>query len=118
MDQNIATAMSDMYITADTNQKSKEEYATRDPPTVDSHIQMVPLRHCKVCASINMSINDSMMSLKLHHMSSYSHIKLALFETTHACRLSTSSGMARALTMWLAGGALRNTRKRTMRMPT
>lgn len=75
MDHNIATAMSDMYITADKNQKSKEENVTEDSPKVDSHIQMFPLRHCKVCASINMSINDSMISLKLHHMSSYSHIR-------------------------------------------
>jgi hypothetical protein len=75
VDHKIATAMSDMYITADKNQESKEENGTDEPPKVDSHIQMFPLRHCKVCASIHMSINDSLMSLKLHHMSSYFRIR-------------------------------------------
>ena len=75
MDHKIATAMSDMYITADINQESKEKIVTDEPPKMGSHTQMFPLRHCKVCASIHMSINDSLMLMKLHHMSSYFHIR-------------------------------------------
>ncbi len=40
--------MSDMYVTADTGQGSKEPATDISHSRVDEHIQMFPLRHCKV----------------------------------------------------------------------
>lgn len=44
----VTFSMSDMYVTADTGHGSKDTVTDISHVQPDAHIQMYPMRHCKV----------------------------------------------------------------------